>query len=128
VDRFAQTLEETYRGLRIVLRAAPLGEDLLVVLAGGEKPHIGSVVLAEPRPSRADPSRLSITSQVWNRAPHKEEAVARPIAEELARRLDRVVLVVSGIHYSNLSGSDLEDIKALCNRLMQRYLEAVSSH
>lgn len=125
VDGLELKLEATYRGRSITLRAEPLGEDLLVTLSGGDEPHIGSVVLAEPRPSTANPSRLSVTSQVWNRAPHKEEAVARPLAELLAVRLGRTVVVVSGIHYDKMEADSLEELKVICRELTDRYLAKV---
>lgn len=126
MDRHAIELEAEYRGLPITFRATRLGDDLLVVLAGGEKPHIGSVVLAEAQPSSADDSHRSVTSQVLNRPPHKEEAVARPAAEVLAGRLGVPVLVVSGIHYQGLNAEGVEAVKAICRELVERYLSAVA--
>ncbi len=115
-------LEASYRGRPVTFEATPLGADLLVVLAGGEKAHIGSIVLAEPRPSTADPASRSVTTQVWNRPPHKEEAVARPVAETLARRLGATVMVVSGIHFADLDAEGLEAVSTLCRELLERYL------
>jgi hypothetical protein len=126
MDGNAITLEATYRGCPITFEALPRGEDLLVVLTGGEKPHIGSVVLAEPRPSTADASRLSVTTQVWNRPPHKEESVARPVAETIAQRLGLTVVVVSGIHYDELDADGLEAVRTICNELLDRFLATVS--
>ena len=64
-----------------------LGEDLVVLLGGGELPHVGTAVVAEPRASGADPTRRSATSSVWNRLGHKDEALARPLSERLAADL-----------------------------------------
>lgn len=126
MDGLDLTLEEAFRGRPITFRALALGRDLLVVLSGGERPHVGSIVMAEPRASTAEASRLSTTCQVWNRPPHKEEAVARPVAEALALRLNKAVVVVSGIHYEGLDEEGLEAVGEICFKLLERYLSMAS--
>lgn len=88
-----------------------LGKHLVISIGGSDVPHIGSVVLAEPRPSLRG-AGLSATSSVLNRAGHKDEAIARPVAETLAARLDTVVCCVCGIHKNDAS---TEDITACVN-------------
>ncbi len=94
---------------RLWARAFPLGGDWVVCLGGGDRPHVGSVVCAEPRPSLADPARRSATSSVWNRLGHKDEALARPVAEHLAIALGKTVVVIAGVH---VEGLDAEGIQA----------------
>lgn len=68
-----------------------------VSLFGGV-PHVGSTVLAVPRPSLKDPNRRSATSSVLNAAGHKDDELARPLAERLAAGLNRVAAVTAGVH------------------------------
>ncbi len=93
---------------RLWTRALRLGEDWVVCLGGGDQPHVGAVVAAEPRPSLADPGQWSATSSVWNRLGHKDEALARPLAEKLAGSLRAMVVVVGGVHVDGLDASGIQ--------------------
>ena len=42
---------KTIAGITIEICEKAIGEDLVLTLSGGEKPHIGCVVQAVPRPS-----------------------------------------------------------------------------
>ena len=88
-----------------------LDSGLIVTLYGGEKSHVGSVVVAIPRPSLQDPSLTSATSSVINLVAHKDEDVARPLAELLAKNLNQVVVVTAGIHISQATLEDIDILK-----------------
>ena len=47
-----------------------------ILLYGGERPHIGCTVMAQPRPSLADPQKMSSTASVLNLSGHKDETVS----------------------------------------------------
>lgn len=100
--------EDRYRVTGIISYTS---DGILVQLIGGETPHIGSVVLTQPRPSLANPENLSVTSSVLNLLMHKDDQVAKPVAEMLAKNLNQVVVVAAGIHVDNASINDLEILK-----------------
>ena len=104
-------------------RVHQVGEDLLVVLWGGSRPHIGAVGLAEPRPSLKDPQRTSATSSVFTFAGHREDSLAKDLAEELARRLGRRVVVSAGMHWEGLTPEGIAKVTALCGRFAARIVE-----
>lgn len=54
-----------------------IGQDLLVAISGGEKPHIGAVSVAQPRPSLKDPKHTSATASVICLIGHKEDEIAK---------------------------------------------------
>lgn len=82
--------------------AVRVGEDVLVWIYGGEKPHIGAVAAAQPRPSLADPGRTSATASVIAYVGHKEDEVAKRTAETLAAALNVRVVVTAGIHWDRI--------------------------
>ncbi|MCF8065869.1 MAG: hypothetical protein K9K36_11540, partial [Desulfarculaceae bacterium] len=53
-----------------------VGPDLVVLVTGGELPHVGAVAVAAPRPSLADPSITSATASVFTYPSHKEDRLA----------------------------------------------------
>jgi gallate decarboxylase subunit D len=97
-----------------------IGDDLLVSIWGGTRPHIGAVGIAVPRPSLADPSRRSATSSNYTFVGHKEDGLVREASEALAAALGRNVVVTAGIHWDGLRARDLARIEALARRLVRR--------
>ena len=93
--------------LEITAWVKALGEDLVVLLFGGTKPHIGAVGMAEPRPSLRDPKETSATGSVFTFLGHKEDVVAKAVAEDLAKALNRKVVVVAGMHWEGLQEAEI---------------------
>ncbi len=82
-----------------------VGEDLVVAVGGGEKPHVGCVVLAQPYAStKGKTGATSSSCSVLTIPPHKEEPIARNIAARLAEASGRVVVATAGVHDDNLDG------------------------
>jgi hypothetical protein len=79
-----------------------IGRDLLVAIWGGDKPHIGAVAMAQPRPSLKDPEVTSSTASVFAYVGHKEDELAKAAAEILSAALKTNVVVAAGIHWDNL--------------------------
>jgi len=117
-------LTATSGGRRLVAWVRRVGPDLVVVLEGGEVPHVGCVVLAQARASTACGDRRSVTSSVLTLPPHKEEVVARSVAEALARELGGVVVASAGIHEEGLDAQGIEAwlqlTRVITGRLLQR--------
>ncbi len=82
-------------------------EGLAVNLVGGEVPHIGAVAVSIPRSSLANSRQRSATTSVFTILGHKEDELARPVAAELARTLDRTTVVVAGVHLRRAREVDL---------------------
>ena len=87
-----------------------IGEDLLIAIWGGEKPHIGAVALAQPRPSLKDPRTMSATVSVFCYVGHKEDGLAKQAAEKLAATFNTRVVVTAGIHWDNLSEEGIRKV------------------
>jgi gallate decarboxylase subunit D len=97
-----------------------IGEDLLTVVWGGTRPHIGAIGFAEPRPSFKDPAKTSATSSVIAFAGHKEGDIAKSMAEALARHFRKKAVVTAGIHWDDLTESDIAVVESLCSLLLEK--------
>ena len=102
--------------------ATPAGEDLAVVVGGGERPHVGCVALAQPRPSTADPSRRSATVSLLAIPPHKEGPMATEMAATLARELGVVVVVSAGVHTDGLGAEGIRAYETLARAVTRALL------
>lgn len=98
-----------------------VGKDYTVTVCGGSLPHVGSVVMAQARPSLTG-SGTSATSSILNCVGHKDEAVARMFAERMAIRGNCTVVCVCGIHLDNITKEQLAGIQEGCRRLLERIL------
>jgi gallate decarboxylase subunit D len=86
-----------------------LGNDYLVAIWGGAA-HIGAVAMAQPRPSLADPARMSASASVFCYVGHKEDELAKKASEKLAAALEAKVVVTAGLHWDNLKVAEIEQI------------------
>ena len=81
-----------------------------VYLGGREKPHIGTVVLCQPRQSLKTEGSLSQTTSTINLMGHKDDGVGVPMAQCLCVTLEVPVVVTAGVH---IAAAHADDIKAL---------------
>lgn len=102
-----------------------LGACVVVCVSGGDEPHIGSVVLAEARASLTGEG-TSATSSVLNRLGHKDEFVARTVAETLAAELNTTVCCICGIHKDNATPEDIQASATLGPEIASILLERLA--
>ena len=87
-----------------------IGQDYLVAIWGGDKPHIGAVAMAQPRPSLRDPEVTSSTASVFAYVGHKEDELAKAAADIIAATLKTNVVVAAGIHWDNLPPEGIQRV------------------
>jgi hypothetical protein len=112
---------DLFAGVRLI------GDDILVAIWGGEKPHIGAVAAAQPRPSLKDPNVLSASASVICYLGHKEDRLAKEAAETLAAAFNTDVVVTAGIHWDDLSQEDIRRIKKNSEILLNLVLKRIRS-
>jgi hypothetical protein len=100
-------VEDPPSGRHLEARVEEMGEDLVVAVGGGERPHVGSVVLAQPVPSKKPGRTWSASCSVLTIPPHKEEPIARGIATRPAEALGRVTVVTGGVHEEGLDADGI---------------------
>jgi len=104
-----------------------IGDDLLVAIWGGEKPHIGAVAAAHSSPSLKDPKVMSTTASVLCYSGYKEDELAKSAAKKLAAALDTKVVVTAGIHWHNLSAEGIQKVNRNSEVLVTSVQERIQS-
>ncbi len=112
-----ESAEEVYvctqeTSLIVEARAVHIGDDILVCIWGGARPHIGAVAAAQPRPSLADHKKKSATCSVLTYPGHKEDEIVKPVSEHLSAALNTHVVVTAGIHWDGLSQDEISVIRS----------------
>jgi len=118
-----KTTEEAYNLEGFVKE---IGQDLLVALWGGQRPHIGAVAVAQPRPSLRDPSAVSATASVFCYVGHKDDAIAKEAAESLSAGLNRNATVTVGIHWDDIDEAGIETIVENSRQLVNMILDEMN--
>jgi hypothetical protein len=117
------TLETDTGAYDLTASVRMIGSDLLIAIWGGEKPHIGAVAVAQPRPSLKDPAVTSSSASVICLLGHKEDELAKAAAEILAAALKTQVVVTAGIHWDNLAPEAIRRVVRNSEILVDMILE-----
>jgi hypothetical protein len=100
-----------------------VGQDILVSIWGGTRPHIGAIGIAVPRHSLKDPKEWSATSSNFTFLGHKEDTLVKKISERLATGLRKNVVVTAGLHWNSVTPQEIKIIENLTEGLSDRILK-----
>jgi hypothetical protein len=101
---------------KVELFAQVTNNGIMLNLTGGEKPHLGAVVLCIPGTGLSDGAPVSCSTTVVPLFGHKDDRAAKPLAEMVAKELKVPVSVAAGLHIKN---ADSEDIKMLLDNSLE---------
>ena len=94
---------------KVWLEQKNLGNDLLYVLGGGEKTHIGGIVVCKPGKD----------SQIIRLEGHYDDVVLKPIAEAACKKYKTNVVAVGGIHIDNATNEEINRLVKNCKELIK---------
>ncbi len=102
-------LERTIGRCNINAECLEVGGDLVIIVYGGDAPHVGSASVAQPVAS-CSRDAMTVSVSTLAVAGHRDYVIANIIAERVAKSTGRVVSVVAGIHIDDAKPSEIEDI------------------
>jgi gallate decarboxylase subunit D len=105
---------------RVAAWAAMCGADVVLVVVGGTRPHVGSVAVAISHSSLKDPARLTASASVIAVPGHKEDQIAREAALKLSRALRTTVAVSAGLHVDDATPQEIERLVNNFNQLVDQ--------
>lgn len=117
------TIEISKGRFKIHTLVQEIGQDFLVSIWGGTRPHIGAIGMAIPRPSLKDPKKWSATSSNFTFVGHKEDALVKTISEKLASRLRRNVVVTAGVHWEDMTSGEIRSVENLLQKMSGQILK-----
>lgn len=109
----------------LIVQGYKIGKEYCIHVSGGERPHIGCVVLAMPRPSLRNPDVTSATSSVLNVTGHKDEYICRQFAETIAKRTNTVTVCTGGFHMDGITAEQIQELMDCIERLVEEELECL---
>lgn len=106
-------LKEEWRGYPVEAACTVLDEGIHVLITGGSRTHVGAV-------SYAFPGEQVQTIQFPT---HRDGAVSEVWAKKLCQQLGTPVVVNCGIHYDQVTKSDIAQIVSVTEKLLERAAE-----
>lgn len=94
---------------KVFLEKKVLEDDLIYILGGGEKPHIGGIVLCET-------GKEPVVVKIEN---HYDHQVLKPIAEEACKKYNQKVVAIGGIHIDNATKEEIDILVNNCKELIK---------
>jgi hypothetical protein len=94
---------------KVRLKKEQIGEDILFILGGGEKSHIGGVVICEPG-KKAQAIRLE---------GHFDDIVLKPIAQTACKKYKTKVVAIGGVHVNNATKEEINLLVKNCKNLVK---------
>ena len=94
---------------KVWLEQKRIGDDIIYFLGGGEKSHIGGVVICEP----------GKPTNVIRLGEHYDYIVLKAIAEESCKKYDTKVVAIGGIHINNATKEDIDKLVENCRELVK---------
>ncbi|WP_372378085.1 hypothetical protein ACBZ91_01550 [Vibrio natriegens] len=119
----SQSLYKEKDNIGIELLALSVGNDLVIIVAGGDKAHIGASALSQPRTSLENPDKISASTSVICVLGHKEDLLAHHISQTLSSAFNCVVNVTCGIHINDADNSKIKIIQKLVNELLDDFIK-----
>ena len=94
---------------KVWLSKEELGKDLVYILGGGEKSHIGSVVVKEPG---REPKIIKLVG-------HYDHLVLEPIAVKACEKYGKTIVAVGGVHIDNASKEEIDLLISNCREFLE---------
>ncbi len=98
-----------------------IGNDLHVVITGGEQPHVGAVAVGSQSPDEPDGIRVALITVPG----HKEDVVVEKVARRLSRQLGITVLVAAGMHWDEIDKNGITQVLEHTDHLTEKILHEV---
>jgi putative aminopeptidase FrvX len=95
---------------KVWLRREKIGDDLVFFLGGGERSHIGGVVICEPRKK---PKAIRITG-------HYDDIVLKPIALAACKKYKVKVVALGGVHVDQATKQEIKLLVENCKKLVKK--------
>lgn len=95
---------------KVWLQRHDICDDIVFFLGGGERSHIGGVVIAEPG-KKINAIRLT---------GHYDDIVLQPIAETACKKYSKKVVAVGGVHVDNATKQEIDILIENCKRLVKK--------
>jgi metal-dependent hydrolase (beta-lactamase superfamily II) len=94
---------------KVFLEKKEFGDDLIFILGGGEKSHVGGAIICQPKQK---PYVLTYSN-------HHDYIVLKPIAKAACKKYNLTVITIGGIHIDKATKKEIQTIVNNCKELIK---------
>ncbi len=94
---------------KVWLEEYKLTDERIYILGGGERSHIGGIVVKEPG------KKINMIKFEG----HYDHIVLKPIAEEACRKYNTKVVAIGGVHVDNATKEEIDTLVKNCKELVK---------
>lgn len=120
-------LSKLFHQHTISVKVQEVGNDLNICIFGGDEPHIGAVALGIPVTLPHDPLTHTSSVSLMTIPGHKEDEFALRGARQLAKQLNKVIVVSCGIHIHNIKKEEIFQLSELLDDIIDELLTTLAS-
>ena len=95
---------------KVWLKKQKIGEDLVFFLGGGQRAHLGGVVVCEPGKK---PQVIRLTG-------HYDDIVLKPIAKKACEKYKTKVVALGGVHVEHATKQEIKLLVENCKKLVKK--------
>jgi len=95
---------------RVWLKQHQLDEDVILILGGGERSHVGGIVICEP----------GKPAEIISFEGHRDTEVLQPLAEYACATYQKKVVALGGIHIDHASKEEISLLIQNCEKLKDK--------
>jgi hypothetical protein len=95
---------------KVWLEEKKIGDSIIYILGGGEKSHIGGVVICEPNKK----------TQAIRLEGHFDDIVLKPVAEAACKKYKTKVVAIGGVHVDNATKKEIDILVENCLMLVNQ--------
>ncbi len=112
------------------LRALGMGDDLCILLDGGQRPHTGAVALAYVDTDVNTNNNADVAENHTNihkvevlcLEQHREDILAKQVAQKIQKRLNVTTTCLCGIHIPHISKQEIDLVYKKADELVNAFL------
>lgn len=101
-------IKKEFKRIKISLKVIKMGQDLCVILTGGDKPHLGALTTGS--------SLVNLNTFTF--PGHKENFVTEIIGDILKKEFSGNFVVCCGIHLDDISKEEIQKVLYLCEEMV----------
>ncbi|PLY01811.1 MAG: hypothetical protein C0623_05010 [Desulfuromonas sp.] len=105
-------------GFEVTVEACFVGEDLLIICAGGDRPHIGAVAVAVFTGTGREPQ-----VELIRVANHREDELSAAAALKISTTLECTVTFIAGMHWDTISKAGIAQVLANVESLVDQLID-----
>lgn len=117
------SISQPFKQHLITCKVIKMGNDINMVLEGGDIPHIGAVALGIAVEMPHNINKKTATVSLLTVPGHKEDDVVLRYAKRLVQELGVTSVVTCGIHIQNITFEEIKALMDVMDDLVTRVIE-----